>query len=698
MSESTPDYVTEEQARSLLAEVKSFRQEWAVFAIHSKDRFDAFREKGASLPDDFFQNYNSLITRKTALASSIAESVAGVDQEVWSPPTAHDSLHEFEHKLEDLIKVAKELSCVIAAKRDRVIGVFNEVKSLKSTDGKIDKVLAGLRDDADREIKGLNVRVARLADVELDDKVQSLTSLLSLANDARSRLTGSASEAASLTSAECQAGFEAVSARFGIAVAIEALRTGLTNAAQAKVAPSVEIQSVVSAPADAVRPSAAPALRSETAAVSSGTTASAASKAAIQSLVNNLTTKPHPVTLPQRRPGAFTPIHEPNSVPLSTLADAGNHLKIKAHGLYPNALDPSQLDGPPSAIKNRAMGYGALATMIEIVGFVFTERERNRNFLGKNLHDILLLFAEVQNVVRVDAEQAGKPSLSEQVTAFMWLKHTCSEDGEKILIEKFMRLEDRSDPAKNPDLARRVLRLQKQLDTIRENEQVYSQLRKLCQGLSSGSDSDAFGMELPLWSQVNESVTQLIAAGLKPSDTKLRDVLLPIIDNLPEPVLDESNNVISEGVEISNEFRQVINSMYDYLATAEAPASPDSKDLETAAVAQVGSMLSGQTMVIIGGVCKPHAAQRLKRKLKLGEVRWIEATKQDRVSEFRSDLNGAAIVVLVTKLIGHKHNDVRDMCRDANIPWVQTRHSSGYSTNQIAATILEQASEQLQLL
>lgn len=204
-------------------------------------------------------------------------------------------------------------------------------------------------------------------------------------------------------------------------------------------------------------------------------------------------------------------------------------------------------------------------------------------------------------------------------------------------------------------------------------------------------------MELPLWSQVNESVTQLIAAGLKPGDTKLRDVLLPIIDSLPEPVLDEYDNVISEGVEISSEFRQVIGSMYEYLATAEAPGSPDSKDSETAAVVQVGSMLSGQTMVIVGGVCKPHAAQRLKRKLKLGEVRWLEATKQDRVRDFRSDLNGAAIVVLVTKLIGHKHNDIRDMCRDAGISWVQMPISAGYSPNMIAAEIVKQGSGQLQL-
>ncbi len=697
MSEHVSNPITEEQARSLLANVKNFRQEWATFALQSKGTFDAFREKGASLPNDFFQKYNTLVTRKTVLAGSIAESVPGVDHDVWSPPTAPDSLHEFEQKLEDLIKVAKELARVIAEKRVQVISVFTAVRTLTSIDGDVGKVLAKLQEDADHELDELNVRVARLADIELEHKVQSLTSLLELANDARSRLTGSASSGLTLTTAECQAKFQAVSAKFGIAIAIEALRTGLTDAMPTKVAPAIERLSVVSAPPEAVRPTAGTVLPPEQVAASVGTSAHAASKEAIQSLVTNLTTKSHPMTLPLRRPAAFIPIQEPNPVPLSTLADAGNHLKIKAHNQYPNALDPSQLDDHPSGIKNRAIGYGTLATMIEIVGYVFTERERNRNFLGKNLHDILLLFAEAQNVVRVDAEQSGKTPLIEQNTAFTWLKHTCSEDGEKILIERFMRLEDRADPAKNPDLARRILRLKKQVDNIREIEQAYLKLRRLCQALASGNDSDSFGMALPLWVQVNESVTQLIAAGVKPSDTRLRDVLLPIIDNLPEPVLDEYDNVISDGVKISSEFRQVINSFYDYLATAESPASPDLRDTETAAVAQVGSMLSGQTMVVVGGVCKPHAAQRLKRRLKLGDVRWLEATKKDRVSDFRTDLNGAAVVVLITRLMGHKHSDLRDMCRDAGIPCIQLPHSAGYSPNMIAAEILKQASEQLQL-
>jgi ribosome-interacting GTPase 1 len=81
--------------------------------------------------------------------------------------------------------------------------------------------------------------------------------------------------------------------------------------------------------------------------------------------------------------------------------------------------------------------------------------------------------------------------------------------------------------------------------------------------------------------------------------------------------------------------------------------------------------------------------------LQLEDVRWLTARKQDKVSTFRSRLTGAAAVILLTKVIGHKHNDVRDMCREMEIPCAQTRVSSGYSVNQIASVILEQVSDQL---
>jgi hypothetical protein len=116
---------------------------------------------------------------------------------------------------------------------------------------------------------------------------------------------------------------------------------------------------------------------------------------------------------------------------------------------------------------------------------------------------------------------------------------------------------------------------------------------------------------------------------------------------------------------------------------------------ETEDLRYVRERLSGRSIAIVGGVCKPHAAARIRKALQLEEVRWLSAGKSDRVSLFETDIRGMSLVVLITKLIGHKHNDIREFCRNQGIPWVQTRIQGGYSVNQLAWLIREQASEHL---
>ena len=694
MTTSVAESVTEDQARKLLAEVKAFRTEWARFAVQSKDVFDAFREKGASLPDGFVANYKELLAKKATLAAKIAGSITGLDVKEWSPPEATDSLHEFEQKLDDLIRVAKDLASIIAEKRARFVSTLTAVCQLRTSNKSIEAQITRIRDESAQELNILSSRSSRLADIDLGGKVSVFQCLLALVDDAAARHGGVPGQATTLTPAECQASFELVSQKLGMALAIEALRSGFTTPDPSTSRRSVEQPIPLS---DVVKSSAESQPGPNIDAAATGQAANPASRTAIQSLVETFSAKPHAIAPGSHRSvnAAALPFTSPNPVSLSDLADAGNRLKLKAHSLSVNVLDPTSLENNLTPEKIRAMGYSCLASLIEMAGYIFTERGKNAKFVSRLLHDFLYLFAESQNSVRVEGEKSGVVA-TEQTIAFKWLKHTCSEDGEQILIERFMRLEDRADPTKNPDLAKRVLRQYRQLAIIRKSEQTFSDLKRCCGELLQLSENADPGLTLPLWNRVNDLVKQLISAGIKTSETKLREVLLAIIDNLPEATISDDGVVQPDGVEISDEFRQVIDSIHEYLATQPDSAATPTFEEATPEVARARELLAGKTLVVIGGVCKPHAAQRLKRQLKLGSVRWLEATKQDRVSEFRAALNGASVVVLITRLIGHKHNDVRQMCSDAGIPWVQTRHSSGYSVNQIAAAILEQASEQLQ--
>jgi hypothetical protein len=699
MTDINTEPVSEQQARELLQNVKVFRQEWAKFAVESDGVFRAFREKGASFPEAFLTQYHSFIERKTTLSSSIALTAKGIDTELWQAPSPTDSLEQFEHNLEDLIRFARELARLLAEKRDKFIGVLKAVRTLSSRDLAIDEQIGRLRNEAESEIELLAKRPSRIADLVFEERVQSLTQLLELTQDARSRFTPATVEGPRLSAAECQTRFESVSATFGLAVAIEALRTGLTTEIrQEHPKPVQEVRST-----DSVFPAIVPEQPPNTEPVQSISVSpieireegDRPTREALASLENRFSGRPTAVVPPARRPVSFAPVIEPNPISLSALAEAGASLKDKAGSLYPNVLSPDQIDAHPSTVKNRAIGLALLAEMIEIAGYIFAERERNSNFLSKNLADILKLFAEVQNVVRVEAEQAGKPIPPEQSTAFQWLKHTCGENAEAIHIERFMRKEDRADPANNPELARRVLTISKSVANFRERERGFEQLKLYCQQLTPSGIALNPGMEIPFWEQVNKCVMQLTAAGMKPSDPRARGILLPIIDNIPEQLVDENGNVISQGIEISNEFQQVLNSIYEY--TVQQPVSAEeATDSVTEDVIRVRGMLQDKILVIVGGIPKPQPAQRLKNSFKCREVRWLEATKQDRVSDFRPSLSGAAVVVLITRLIGHKHNDIRDMCREAGIPCIHTPFSAGYNPNTIAAEIIRKASDRLQ--
>jgi hypothetical protein len=192
----------------------------------------------------------------------------------------------------------------------------------------------------------------------------------------------------------------------------------------------------------------------------------------------------------------------------------------------------------------------------------------------------------------------------------------------------------------------------------------------------------------------------------------MRDLLLPVVDLIPEAQAETEDladgaaftacHNTSEGCaeaspeldEFSPEFNRVLNSISMHLARTTAVVQTEA-ETETADVQYVRERLSGQSIAIVGGVCKPHAAARIQKALKLRELRWLSAGKNDRVCQFETDMRGMSLVVLITKLIGHKHNDIREFCKNQGVPWVQTRVQGGYSVNQLAYLIREQASEYL---
>jgi hypothetical protein len=123
----------------------------------------------------------------------------------------------------------------------------------------------------------------------------------------------------------------------------------------------------------------------------------------------------------------------------------------------------------------------------------------------------------------------------------------------------------------------------------------------------------------------------------------------------------------------------------------EAPPRPLSPQVEAAA-----RLLEGRVVVMIGGQARPQSRLALERALRLRSLNWITSEPHESLESFEPAIARpeTALVILAIRWSSHSFEGVKAICeRHAK---VFVRLPGGYSPNQVAAQILEQASGQLQ--
>ncbi len=123
----------------------------------------------------------------------------------------------------------------------------------------------------------------------------------------------------------------------------------------------------------------------------------------------------------------------------------------------------------------------------------------------------------------------------------------------------------------------------------------------------------------------------------------------------------------------------------------EARVAPE----PTAEVKQAARLLSGKSVVLIGGDRRPEAQDALKEALDLEEVLWIETKEHQPVASFETAIArpDVALVLLAIRWSSHSFGEVRQFCDRHGKPLV--RLPGGYNPNQVAAQILSQCGERL---
>src|SRR5262249_19093163 len=118
------------------------------------------------------------------------------------------------------------------------------------------------------------------------------------------------------------------------------------------------------------------------------------------------------------------------------------------------------------------------------------------------------------------------------------------------------------------------------------------------------------------WQTIVEAVAGLVQDGVPPSNSEVRDLLLPILEDLPE------------SLELPRNFQLVLREIDRYLASRASKPEAEANEEPSENVRRAAALLAGRSVVLIGGERRPQAAEALEEAFGLKEVIWVEGREQ----------------------------------------------------------------------
>lgn len=339
--------------------------------------------------------------------------------------------------------------------------------------------------------------------------------------------------------------------------------------------------------------------------------------------------------------------------------------------IHGGALSPTNL----AQFGNLAGCYDTLATAMTLAREIAAD---NSNAL---IERCLNLVAEAQSGLRTSIDAVGGPTDPDQKSVYDWLRQRASQ--KQIYIPRYMRGEDRADPARWENVLTRLTGLESDLKQHRKRDLARKkQLQKLryelkvIGGQPEGADEH--------WRTVAATVDSLVQDGLPPSHLELRELLLPVYDSVPE--MDH----------LPAGFQRTLAEIERYLANKPEPTEQSAAAREPSAEArEVARLLEGTTVVLIGGQQKPAAREAIVSAFGLKDLLWVEIDEYQSLDTFEPYIArpDVAVVLLAIRWSRHSFGEVLHICDRFDKPLV--RLPAGYNPNQVAAQIMGQCSDRL---
>jgi hypothetical protein len=323
---------------------------------------------------------------------------------------------------------------------------------------------------------------------------------------------------------------------------------------------------------------------------------------------------------------------------------------------------------------------GAFAVGAEAAELLAVLGELPEALAERHRERALYAAAEAQAMVWAGVLDVHRRVDNDQVHLFVHVREQAREH--QIYINRYLRREDRVPADRWPDLLGRLGLLKQQVAEARGKAKARDKgLTNLKYKLRKMAESPAAAAAE--WPRVLELLDEVVAAGVPPSNADLRDLLLPVLDTLPEDQEPKSNA------------ERVFKSVADYLASRPAPPAPAAAEEPSAEVRAAADLLRGSEVVFIGGVERPGSARAIERAFGLSRLNWLSTRPHESVTFFEPAVArpNVSVVLLAIRWSSHSYGDVKEYCDKYGKPIVYL--TGGYNPNQIAHHILGQVGERL---
>jgi hypothetical protein len=295
---------------------------------------------------------------------------------------------------------------------------------------------------------------------------------------------------------------------------------------------------------------------------------------------------------------------------------------------------------------------------------------------------VLYAVAEAQALVWAGLLDVHRRIDNDQIHLFVHVREEARRA--QIYINRYLKREDRVSADAWPELLSRIAVLKDQLSDARGKARMREKgLNSLKYKLRKMGES--LGTAATEWPRVLELLDEVVAAGVPASNADIRELLLPVLDTLPE---DQEPGPNAE---------RVFRAVNEYLATRPAPIETETEE-PSEEVRAVADLLRGREAVLIGGVERAASRRAIERTLGLSELNWISTRPHESVTIFEPAVArpSVAVVLLAIRWASHSYGDVKDYCEKYGKPMVYL--TAGYNPNQIAHQILAQVGDRLQAL